>query len=313
MMGVSLGMMLLALATGSAQQQSDAHRAAARDLAARSGFSVTYELQCREAGGLPAALFTPGAPPATRLFDNFFYVGLNGVGAYVLRTGDGLILIDTLNSTKDAQTIIVPGMEALGLNPHDLRYILISHGHGDHYGGAAWLAKTYGARVMASEADWTLMERAGSRGGGRFDPPPARDLVASDGEILKLGDTSIRIVATPGHTPGTLSFLIPVTDKGVPHMLGMLGGTGIPAEAAARADYVRSLDKFADAAFAAGADVELSNHPFVDDSLARMAKLRSAPDAPNPFIIGEQRYADYAAIQKHCALARDGGTAAAAK
>jgi metallo-beta-lactamase class B len=263
--------------------------------------------------GLPAALFTPGAPPATRLFDNFFYVGLNGVGAYVLRTGDGLILIDTLNSTKDAQTIIVPGMEALGLNPHDLRYILISHGHGDHYGGAAWLAKTYGARVMASEADWTLMERAGSRGGGRFDPPPARDLVASDGEILKLGDTSIRIVATPGHTPGTLSFLIPVTDKGVPHMLGMLGGTGIPAEAAARADYVRSLDKFADAAFAAGADVELSNHPFVDDSLARMAKLRSAPDAPNPFIIGEQRYADYAAIQKHCALARDGGTAAAAK
>lgn len=310
MIGPALGALALTLAAGPAQSQAEAHRAAARELAARSGFQITYALQCRQTGGLPSALFTPGAPPPTQLFDNLFYVGLNGVGAYVVRTSEGLILIDTLNSAKDAQTVIVPGMEALGLKPSDLRYILLSHGHGDHYGGAAWLAKTYGARVMASEADWSLMTRSGGQSGGRFDPPPARDLVADDGQVLTLGDTSISMILTPGHTPGTLSFLIPVTARGTRHMLAMLGGTGIPTDAAARADYIRSLDKFAVAASRAGADVELSNHPFVDDSLARMAMLRDAPDGPNPFVIGQQHYADYSAIQKHCALARDSEPAA---
>lgn len=301
----ALGMFAFALAAAVPPMQADDHREAARALAARSGFAVTYELQCRKVGGLPAALFAPGAPPATRLFDDFFYVGLNGVGAYVVRTGEGLILIDALNSAEDAQSIIVPGMKALGLDPRELRFILVSHGHGDHYGGAAWLAETYGARVMASETDWALMEKVASGDGGRFDPPPARDLIAKDGQVLTLGNTSITMIETPGHTPGTLSFLIPVTHKGAPHMLGMLGGTGIPSEPEARADYIRSLEKFASRAAEAGADVELSNHPFVDDTLPRMAQLRAAPGGPNPFVIGRQRYDDYSAIQMHCARARD--------
>lgn len=305
MIGQSVGLLALALTATSPLSEADTHRQLARELAMRSGFSATYELQCRKEGGLPAALFTPGAPPATKLFDDFFYVGLNGVGAYVVRTTEGLILIDALNSAADAQSTIVPGMESLGLNPGDLKYILISHGHGDHYGGAAWLAKTYGARVMASEVDWALMARSGGEARGRFDPPPVRDLVARDGQALKLGNTTIMMTLTPGHTPGTLSFLIPVTHNGVPHMLGMLGGTGIPAEAGARADYIQSLEKFAAIAANAGADVELSNHPFVDDTIARIAQLRADPDGSNPFVIGRERYADYSAIQMHCARARD--------
>src|SRR5205823_6254089 len=162
-------------------------------------------------------------------------------------------------------------------------YILITHGHGDHYGGARWLVETYGPRVVASDADYDLMrlpfyDPAGYPAG--FGSPPRRDLVAADGQELTLGDTTITMILTPGHTPGTLSFIIPVKDKGAPHLLAIWGGTGIPADQAARIKYFASIDHFKSYTDL-GVDAELSNHPFVDDSLARMEQLRAHPNGPN--------------------------------
>lgn len=304
---LALAMVAQAAAVPSGGQTGTDHRAIARGIAARSGFETTYALQCRTEQGLPPQLRDRGVPPPTKLFDDLFFVGTNSVGAYVVRTSQGLILIDSLNNAEQARTVIVPGMIALGLDPKALKYVLITHGHGDHYGGASWIAKTYGTRVVASAVDWDVMEKAKAGGASPFDPPPQRDMVARDGEAFRLGDTSIQVVATPGHTPGTLSFLIPVRYHGVKHMLGMWGGTGIPAEAAARADYIRSLDRFVAISARYGADAELSNHPFVDDGVGRMASLRAAPKGDNPFVVGRQRYADYMAVMKNCAQARDAG------
>ncbi len=303
---------VLLAATAAAQNASgDAYRAEARKLAERSGFMGTYTLQCRQGNELPPALFQPGAPPPTQLFDNFYYVGLNSVGAYVLRTSAGLILIDTLNTADDAKQVIVAGMQSLGLDPREIKYILVSHGHGDHYGGAKWLAETYGARVVASGIDWDVMSqprpaRAGGANGRpppNWGPPPSRDVVATDGEVLTLGDTSITMVLTPGHTPGTLSFILPVFHRGQRHMLAMWGGTNIPANPEAQRQYLAAFDHFATFTRKLGVDVELSNHPFVDDSLARMEQLRANPKGPNPLVIGVQRYEDYVGILKNCALA----------
>lgn len=312
-MRIVLSFASLLLATSGAAQSPDAdgHREKARKLAERSGFSIAYELQCRNGNAMPAALFQAGAPPATRLFDNLYYVGLNSVGAYVVKTSSGLILIDTLNNSEDAQKVIVAGMENLGLDPKDLKYILISHGHGDHYGGAKWLADTYKARVLASEADWNLMSQPRTPPpGGASDRPapnwgsaPTRDMVATDGQELRLGDTTITIALTPGHTPGTLSFVLPVFDNGKRHVLAMWGGTAIPTAEDARRQYVESAERFAILTRKLGVDVELSNHPFVDDSLRRMEQLRSRPKERSPFVIGKQRYEAYEGILKNCALA----------
>lgn len=305
---------LLAAATAVAQVPDDAFRAKAKTLAERSGYMGTYDLQCRKEVGTPAGLFGPGAPEPLKLFDNLYYVGLNSVGAYLVKTSAGLILIDALNSTDDAQQTIVGGMEKLGLDPKDIKFILISHGHGDHYGGAKWLAETYGAQVVASAADWETMKRpmpARPPGGAatpdrpapKFSAPPERDQVAGDGQALTLGDTSITMVLTPGHTPGTLSFIVPVYDHGKKHMLAMWGGTNIPRTDEAHRQYMASFDHFETFTRKMGVDVELSNHPFVDDSLARMEQLRGNPGGTNPFVIGAKRYEDYVGILRACAQA----------
>ena len=107
----------------------------------------------------PQALFGPGAPPPTKLFDNLYYVGLNSVGAYVVKTSDGLILLNSLNNTDDVRNTLLPGMKRLGLDPAQIKYVVISHGHGDHYGGAKYIAGAYKARVIASAADWDFMHQ----------------------------------------------------------------------------------------------------------------------------------------------------------
>ncbi|MEX1148294.1 MAG: MBL fold metallo-hydrolase, partial [Sphingomonadales bacterium] len=263
---------------------AEQHLAQARSLAARSGYTITFDLQCRPANAAPGDLFGPGAPPATQLFDNFYYVGMNSVGAYVIETSDGLILIDGLNSEEDARQYIIPGMEALGLDPSQIKYVILTHGHGDHFGGVKFIQETYGARVIASEADWELMSRpftprpGSNRPPPRWGPPPTRDMVATDGQTLTLGDATVTLVITPGHTPGTLSLVIPVTDRGQPHALAMWGGTAIPDNPEILRQYVASFTHFEEFTKPAGVDIILSNHPFVDGSLFKMEALRANPD-----------------------------------
>ena len=96
----------------------------------------------------------------------------------------------------------------------------MSHAHSDHVGGAAFLQDSYDARVVISEADWELLGRA--TGSWR---KPKKDMVATDGQKLTLGDTTLTLHLTPGHTLGTISTLIPVRDAGKPHMAAYWGGT----------------------------------------------------------------------------------------
>lgn len=286
------------------------HLAQARSLAARSGYQFTFDLQCRPSSTPPSSLFGPGAPPATKLFDNFYYVGMNSVGAYVIKTSEGLILIDGLNSEQDARQHLVPGMQALGLDPAEIKYVIVTHGHGDHYGGVKYIQDTYKPRVIASAADWGLMNRpfkprpGDNRPPPNWGPPPARDMIGTDGQQLTLGDTTVTMVLTPGHTQGTLSLVIPVTDRGKSHALAMWGGTAIPDDPEILRQYVSSFAHFETFTKPAGVDVIMSNHPFVDGSLFKMEALRANPDGPNPFIVGAARYEDYTGILRHCAQAK---------
>lgn len=243
-----------------------------------------------------------GLVPATRVFDNLYSVGQNAVSAFALDTSEGIILIDALNNEAEARDIIVPNLVALGLDPKRLRYVVITHGHGDHWGGAKFLQDTYGAKIVASAADWDLMESP-QRGGGPFASlvPPKRDVVAKDGDVLTLGGTTVRMHVTPGHTPGVLSLIFPVLDKGKRHMAGLMSGTGGGQAEPSIRQQISSLARWGALTRAAKVDVLVTNHPAHMDANEKQAMMRyAAPGAVNPYIYGAARYQRYMQVMSEC-------------
>ena len=250
------------------------------------------KLQVPTAAELRAAGGVAGMPPApARVFDNFYYLGLRQVSAWAVDTPDGIILIDALNNQGDIEQAVEGGLRKLDLDPARIKYILITHGHPDHYGGAQYLVDKYHARVLMSEVDWTLAAAfSGQPSPQNFGPAPKRDLVAVDGQKFTLGGETLTLVLTPGHTPGTISVLIPVTDRGRRHVVALWGGTGFnfqPSEARFQ-QYYDSAMRFRSLAVAAGADVVISNHPENDNSIRLNDAVahRGASD-PHPYVVGK--------------------------
>jgi metallo-beta-lactamase class B len=236
-------------------------------------------------------------------FDNIFHIGFNWVGTWLVVTSDGLILIDALNNAEEAETILVPAIRQLGFDPAMLRYVVVTHGHGDHFGGARYLQDTFGARVVLAEADWALMEGRPPATAARL-PAPARDVVAADGQALTLGDTTLTIIHTPGHTPGTISLVIPARWEGRTHALTLAGGSAMPNSVAAVASYLDSFHKLWNAGRAAGAVGVLSTHAFMHGAIEKLEAMRERrPGDPNLFILGADGYARFMEAQSECVAA----------
>jgi metallo-beta-lactamase class B len=252
----------------------------------------------RAAGGLgPAA--TPDratwyASPY-QVFDNLYWLGTRQHSSWALRTSEGLIIIDT-NFAWATEPQIIGGLTTLGLDPRQIAYVIISHAHGDHDQGAAELQKRFGAKVVMGAADWeATLERPATAAGG----VPTRDIaVGPEGMKLRLGETTVDIVSTPGHSPGTLSYVFPVTDQGRTLRVAYSGGTltGAFGTDAARWDqYIESQQRIAKAAADAGATVLLSNHSEYDNAYtkARLIAAKREVGEDHPFVVGAagvQRY-----------------------
>src|SRR5262245_17615033 len=258
----------------------------------------------------------PGAPqPAeptnnavepAKVFDNLYYIGIAQVSSWAVTTSAGIIVIDTLNNAQVAQTFIEGGLRKVGLDPAQVKYIVITHGHTDHFGGAQYLTDKLKAPLVMSETDWNFLagEQPSAKAGR--GPIPKRGMSAKDGDKLTLGDTTIEIYETPPHTPGTISLIIPVRDNGVRHVAELWGGNSFnfrPLEAN-YTTYANSVEKFASVAKAKGADVQLGNHPNFDDSLVKMAKLTARTSGqPHPFVVGADGVQRILTVQRECALA----------
>jgi metallo-beta-lactamase class B len=239
------------------------------------------------------------------VFDNFYWLGTRQHSSWALQTSAGIIIIDT-NFAWATEPEIIEGMTKLGLNPRDIKYVIISHAHGDHDQGAAELQKRYGAKVVMGAPDWeSTLQRPATAPGG----VPTRDIaVTQEGLKLTLGDTTVQIVATPGHTPGTLSYVFPVKQQGRNLMVAYSGGTltGAFGTAGARWDeYVASQRRIAKAAADAGASVMLSNHSEYDGAYTK-ARLIAAPrqvGEDHPFIVGTDGVQRYFTVMAECAMA----------
>jgi len=242
----------------------------------------------------PADLYIEPA----RVFDNLYFVGDKSTSSWALTTDKGIILIDA-GFHYNVEGTIVGGMKKLGLDPADIEYVIVSHGHNDHFGGARYLQATYGARIVLSEADWSHMVTWPQRGSPA--PFPDRDISVKDGDVIALGKTSVRIVVTPGHTPGTISPIFKVKDGKQTHVVGYWGGDGagyLPPKDIET--YMRSADRFM--GLDPAVDVELSNHVVADGTLLKLPLLKERrPGDPHPFVSGNAAFREWAGVLKSCA------------
>lgn len=262
-----------------------------------------------------ADLQRSGPLPATRVFDQLYFVGENAVSAWAIDTTEGIILFDALNKPEDAAATLVPGLKELGLDPARIRYIVITHAHGDHFGGVNAIKALSGARVISTAADWQAMQRLKTQPPHEGMPAewsklaPERDMTVGEGDALSLGKTTLKFYVTPGHTPGTLTTIFDVTDKGKPHRVAFYGGLGLPRTIDALRHYSASLDRFAQIARERKVDTVIANHQTQDDSRVKLEELRWRAGGSNPYVLGFDAVPRFFRIQAECgrvALARMG-------
>jgi glyoxylase-like metal-dependent hydrolase (beta-lactamase superfamily II) len=178
-----------------------------------------------------------------KVFDNVYYVGIQVVSAYLINTSAGLILIDaTYAETPD---LVLDSIRKLGFDPANIRYILVTHQHNDHFAGVGRIKQVAtGARIGLSQADWEGVERLQAPGQTGQNPgiPFARDLVVKDGETITLGDTTLKVYVTPGHTPGSLA--IELQGKaGSRSFKALIPCTGINPSADLTRPYIASMER----------------------------------------------------------------------
>jgi metallo-beta-lactamase class B len=234
-----------------------------------------------------------------KVFDNLYYVGMTEYSAWAVVTSAGIIVIDTIYDYS-VEDEVIEGLKKLGFDPAQIKYAIVSHAHVDHSGGARIL-QDRGARIILSAADWDLFERNTAE-----ERRPKRDIVATDGYKLTLGDTTLTLYVTPGHTPGTISTLIPVKDQGRPHLAALWGGTAfnfqqIPSNFES---YIDSAKRFGDIVSRTGADIILSNHTNYDGSKVKQPALATRkPGDAHPYVVGNQSVRRFLKVAEECATA----------
>ncbi len=260
-----------------------------------------------------AALLTPRPAPDRgtwyaspyQVFDNLYWLGTRQHSSWALKTSAGLIIIDT-NFAWATQPEILDGLAKLKLR--DVKYVILSHAHGDHDQGVATLQKM-GAKAVMGAPDWdATLKRAPDVAGGVPTRGPGDISVGPEGAKVTLGDTTVDIIFTPGHTPGTLSYVFPVKDKGKTVMVAYSGGTltgAFGSDGKRWDEYIDSQKRMAQAAAAAGASVILSNHSEYDNAYtkARLVGVKREVGEDNPFIMGPQSVQNYFTVMEECATA----------
>ena len=204
------------------------------------------------------------------IFDNLYFIGTKTAGVWAINTPEGIIVIDA-NFHYSSKELVLELLH-FGLDPDTIKYIIVTHAHDDRYWGARALQDTYpDARVAMSAADWDVVAKDNSPA----ELKPRRDMVVTDGQQITLGNVTVTLYITPGHTPGTLSMIIePLTNQksvasdggrhvaalwgGVDASIGRRGVRYYPDGEAMMSAHIESFRRFMDLGTRAGVDVILS-------------------------------------------------------
>ena len=198
-----------------------------------------------------------------KVVGNTSFVGTYQASCHLIDTGDGLIMIDP-GYAKTAY-LVIDAIYQLGFNPHDIKYIINTHWHGDHVEATSAFADLFGAKTLLGKDD---LEKA-----SKFFTP---DILVNDGDELTLGNTTIKFLHTPGHTKGTISFFYETQEDGKTYRIGMFGGAGLNTMVKNRFDfdgcreaYMSSLNRLKQEKV----DVFIGNHTWNNDTYNKSLKL----------------------------------------
>lgn len=204
-----------------------------------------------------------------RLWGNIYFVGTKPASTHIIDTGAGLIMIDS--GYQHSLYLVLENMRKVGLDPMDIKYIVHTHGHIDHCGATQALVKLTGAKTFLGEPDRDYVN-------GVLDLSWAKeldleleefevDVLVNDGDTITLGNTTLTAIATPGHTPGAMSYLFEAEQDGRKLTACIHGGAGLNSLKKSfldqyglsydcREDYFRSVDRLEKI----NADIYLGNH-----------------------------------------------------
>ena len=331
-LGLALASALVAVVVTASVARGQADDAAAHVDAARVAAGTEHVALFERLCAVPPPVPVPAAaPPAAaapaqapapppreawyaepvQVFDNLYWVGQSAYSAWAVDTSEGIIIIDPVFDYS-VEVAVVEGLERLGLDPSRIRYVIASHAHRDHVGGARLLQERFGARVVLSEADWDLLESDP----GTW-PKPTRDIVATDGFEITLGDTTLTLWTAPGHTLGTLATVLPVQNGQDQHTALLYGGTAFNWQSGSPryitpdrpaefwySTYAESARKLRQLATDLGADVLLSNHPDYDGSFDKLPRMAGyMPGQPHPWVVGTDSVQRFLTVAEECATA----------
>lgn len=168
----------------------------------------------------------PVAP--LQVFDNVWWLGSQTVGVLVIDTGEGYIMIDAASNEQEA-AYIAQSFAQMHLDSSKIRLIVISHEHFDHYGGVPYFKKNIcpGAYVAMSRTGWNLLQTVPTEFAFTAPRVEHADILMDDGLCLKLGNTELLCIATPGHSAGCFSFIFNSVLHGKELSVGVMGGSAV--------------------------------------------------------------------------------------
>lgn len=233
-----------------------------------------------------------------QIYGNVWYVGDTWVCVHLIDTGDGLLLIDSGNC--GATAMLVQAIWEAGFKPNDVKWIIHSHGHLDHIGGANFFRRMFGTKLYLSEPDAKMFREhpeisAIYDSHNDMDELFTPDYEIKEGDVLTFGNTTISFTLVPGHTDGCIACFFDARQGTETKRCGYYGGFGFNTlqkdylieigdpEYKTRQIYLDSLAKVRNEKV----EIFLGNHCVNNDTLGRRQKQLDHPDAPNPFIDSE--------------------------
>ena len=231
--------------------------------------------------------------PPFPIAGNLYFVGDQDVGIHLIDTGEGLLLLDTGYPTMAAY--LINAIWSLGFRPEEVRWIVHTHGHYDHFGATRILVSLSGARTYLSRVDAKALEKnehysLNFASFYSYSPIFRPDVLIEDGDVLTFGNTTLQAVLTPGHTLGCTSFFFTVCEGGRTLRVGLHGGLGVNAATREHQalfgnlnvyrDFLSGLDKVIDRPV----DITLGNHSSQNRLVEKRRRMLEHPEEGNPFV-----------------------------
>jgi metallo-beta-lactamase class B len=238
-----------------------------------------------------------------KAFDNVYFVGVCWVSAWAIRTTDGAVLIDTLHEPHVDQ--LVANLRKVGIDLAEIKYVLITHGHFDHAGGAVKLKLLLpNAKFVMTQTGWDEARSSATESQGTpiaWSMIP-QEVVVKNGGSIRLGDNTFGILETPGHTMGTASFTYEVRDGSTSYRAITIGGLGLNAIKDSRQveSYISSVDRISELIKQVDrpVTVHLTTHPFSTGLMEMRERFASRkPGEPNPLVNPQALIAQVAGLR----------------